>query len=419
MRGLEFRQKTEGYVHEARGDDKDEKDYIVNSHEFNKITKNLKVMARCAPEHKYLLVTGLIEREYVVAVTGDGTNDAPALKRADVGFAMGTGSDAAKDSAKIILTGDDFCATLATVKFGRNIFDSVRKFLQFQLTINVVAMIVVFLGMCLFDGAILTSVQILWVNLIMDTFAALALATEPPTDDLLLRQPQKRKDSIINAQMWRNIFGWSFAQLIIMFFVLYCGAPIFGIDFNEKDPYFITEDMVLANPLLTIGATGKTVVYTLAFQTFVFMQLFNQINARKLGRPADKVKGTAAVEEYNVFAGFFNNPLFLVITVGTFAAQFAIVYLGGQFLRVAPLTLGQNLFSFGMGFFMLPWTLLVKKIPSTWFEGIGVSEDAPATGEVSGFSVSRRSMSKKLQKSMEAKIKKTQVEMEQKQHSQL
>merc|ERR1711957_154156 len=203
MRGKEFREKTEGYVHEARNG-LDERDYIVNSHEFNKITKNLKVMARCAPEHKYLLVTGLIEREYVVAVTGDGTNDAPALKRADVGFAMGTGSDAAKDSSKIILTTDDFCATLATVKFGRNIFDSVRKFLQFQLTINVVAMIVVFLGMCMFDGAILTSVQILWVNLIMDTFAALALATEPLTDELLLRQPVKRKDSIINAQMWRK-----------------------------------------------------------------------------------------------------------------------------------------------------------------------------------------------------------------------
>jgi len=261
MRGKEFREKTEGYVHEARNG-LDERDYIVNSHEFNKITKNLKVMARCAPEHKYLLVTGLIEREYVVAVTGDGTNDAPALKRADVGFAMGTGSDAAKDSSKIILTTDDFCATLATVKFGRNIFDSVRKFLQFQLTINVVAMIVVFLGMCMFDGAILTSVQILWVNLIMDTFAALALATEPPTDELLLRQPVKRKDSIINAQMWRNIFGWSVAQIIIMFFVLFFAGPIFGYKMIAGEPayYPTTADGHVAGE-----ATGTTIIYTLAF----------------------------------------------------------------------------------------------------------------------------------------------------------
>jgi len=120
--------------------------------------KKLKVMARCSPKDKYLLVTGLIERSKVVAVTGDGTNDAPALSRADVGFAMGTGSDAAKDVSKIILTKDDFCATLSTVKYGRNIYDSVRKFLQYQLTINFVAMIIVFAGSCIFGEDLLTSV---------------------------------------------------------------------------------------------------------------------------------------------------------------------------------------------------------------------------------------------------------------------
>lgn len=209
LEGKTFQERTRGFSREKRAGDDKEHDYINNSHEFEKITKHLKVMARCAPKDKYLLVTGLIERKNVVAVTGDGTNDAPALKRADVGFAMGTGSDAAKDSSKIILTKDDFCATLATVKYGRNIYDSVRKFLQFQLTINVVAMTIVFMGACIFATDVLTSVQILWVNLIMDTFAALALATEPPTNALLLRQPQKRDESIINHQMWRNIFGWS------------------------------------------------------------------------------------------------------------------------------------------------------------------------------------------------------------------
>lgn len=156
---------------------------------FDQIMPHLKVMARCSPKDKYLLVTGLIERKKVVAVTGDGTNDAPALARADVGFAMGTGSDAAKDVSKIVLTKDDFCATLSTVKYGRNIYDSVRKFLQYQLTINFVAMVIAFSGACIYGEDLLTSVQILWINLIMDTFAALALATEPPTDALLLRQP--------------------------------------------------------------------------------------------------------------------------------------------------------------------------------------------------------------------------------------
>lgn len=339
MEGAKFDKLTEGYVREKRDGDDKEHDYIKNGHEFNKILKHLKVMARCKPTHKFLLVTGLIERKKVVAVTGDGTNDAPALARADVGIAMGTGSDAAKDASKIVLLNDDFCATLATVKFGRNIYDSVRKFLQFQLTINVVAMTLVFMGACIFGEDVLTSVQILWVNLIMDTFAALALATEPPTDELLLRQPQDRDESIINPQMWRNIFGWSFAQIILVFVVLLWGKDIFDLPYDaaEKIEYLpVLPGMPEDSKKIP---TNKLVIYTIAFQTFVFMQLFNQINARKLGKPAEPKKGLVATETLNVFEGFFNNPLFLVITIGTFAAQFAIVYFGGEFLRVAPLTL--------------------------------------------------------------------------------
>lgn len=198
MEGNEFQEAVGGYERVPDEDGK-ERDRIMHAHDFDKITKYLKVMARCSPTHKYLLVTGLIERKFVVAVTGDGTNDAAALKRADIGFAMGTGSDAAKESAKIVLTEDDFCATVAAVMFGRNIYDSVRKFLQFQLTINCVAMAIVFFGACIFNRDVFTSVQILWVNLIMDTFAALALATEPPTRALLNREPQKRDENIINA----------------------------------------------------------------------------------------------------------------------------------------------------------------------------------------------------------------------------
>jgi len=212
-------------------------------------------MARCAPKHKLLMVTGLIERKKVVAVTGDGTNDAPALARADVGIAMGTGSDAAKDASKIVLLNDDFCATLATVKFGRNIYDSVRKFLQFQLTINVVAMTLVFMGACIFGEKVFTPVQILWVNLIMDTFAALALATEPPSDDLLLRQPQDRDESIINPQMWRNIFGWSVAQIILVFVVLIWGQDIFDLPYDAATPL----EYVNGVP------TNKLIVYTITF----------------------------------------------------------------------------------------------------------------------------------------------------------
>lgn len=171
--------------------------------------------------------------------------------------------------------------------------------------------------------------------------------------------------------MWRNIFGWSLAQIIIMFFVLFCAGPIFGYEMIEGEPAFYlvaTGDHKVGDP------TATTYVYTLAFQTFVFMQLFNQINARKLGTPSDASKNLPATEEYNVFSGIFNNALFIIITIGTFAAQFAIVYLGGEFLRVAPLSLYENLFAFGLGFFMLPWTLLVKKIPSRWFSGCKLND---------------------------------------------
>jgi len=155
----------------------------------------LKILARSTPEDKYMLVLGLRDEGSVVAVTGDGTNDAQALRRADVGFAMGiSGTDVAKEASEIVLLDDNFTSMVTAVKWGRNIYANVRKFLQFQLTVNVVAMFIVFSGGVLFGDTPLTSVQMLWVNLIMDTFAALALATEPPRADILKDQPYQRTE---------------------------------------------------------------------------------------------------------------------------------------------------------------------------------------------------------------------------------
>ena len=166
------------------------------------------MLARSTPEDKYMLVTGLKELNAVVAVTGDGTNDAPALKKADVGFAMGiTGTEVAKEASDIILLDDNFASIITAVKWGRNIYTNVRKFLQFQLTVNVVAMFIVFLGGVVVSDPPLTAVQMLWVNLIMDTFAALALATEPPAETILEEPPYSRTELIVTPVMWRNIVG--------------------------------------------------------------------------------------------------------------------------------------------------------------------------------------------------------------------
>ena len=184
------------------------KEEIGNKAQFRIFKDRLKVLARSTPEDKYMLVTGLKELGAVVAVTGDGTNDAPALKKADVGFAMGiTGTEVAKEASDIILLDDNFKSIVTAVKWGRNIYTNVRKFLQFQLTVNVVAMFIVFLGGVALSDPPLNSVQMLWVNLIMDTCAALALATEPPNDALLDHPPHARNELIVTGVMWRNITG--------------------------------------------------------------------------------------------------------------------------------------------------------------------------------------------------------------------
>jgi P-type Ca2+ transporter type 2B len=203
---------------------------VKNIEEFRKITDELRVLARSSPEDKYILATGLKQLGNVVAMTGDGTNDAPALKKADIGFAMGlAGTQVAKEAAGIILLDDNFSSIITAVKYGRNIFDCIRKFLQFQLTVNIVAIFMAFLGAVVIKESPLTPIQMLWVNLIMDTLAALALATEPPSNDLLNRMPYSRTEHIINSQMWRGIVLSSVYQIVVLVLVLFKGDQMFGV----------------------------------------------------------------------------------------------------------------------------------------------------------------------------------------------
>ncbi|XP_077002456.1 plasma membrane calcium-transporting ATPase 3 isoform X10 [Tamandua tetradactyla] len=271
----------------------------IEQERLDKVWPKLRVLARSSPTDKHTLVKGIIdsttgEQRQVVAVTGDGTNDGPALKKADVGFAMGiAGTDVAKEASDIILTDDNFTSIVKAVMWGRNVYDSISKFLQFQLTVNVVAVIVAFTGACITQDSPLKAVQMLWVNLIMDTFASLALATEPPTEALLLRKPYGRDKPLISRTMMKNILGHAVYQLTTIFTLLFVGELFFDIDSGRNAPLH----------------APPSEHYTIIFNTFVMMQLFNEINARKIHG------------ERNVFDGIFGNPIFCTIVLGTFGIQ--------------------------------------------------------------------------------------------------
>ncbi|XP_060095891.1 plasma membrane calcium-transporting ATPase 2 isoform X6 [Heteronotia binoei] len=315
----------------------------IEQERIDKIWPKLRVLARSSPTDKHTLVKGIIdstqvEQRQVVAVTGDGTNDGPALKKADVGFAMGiAGTDVAKEASDIILTDDNFSSIVKAVMWGRNVYDSISKFLQFQLTVNVVAVIVAFTGACITQDSPLKAVQMLWVNLIMDTFASLALATEPPTESLLLRKPYGRNKPLISRTMMKNILGHAVYQLTLIFTLLFVGEKIFKIDNGRNAP--------LHSP--------PSEHYTIIFNTFVMMQLFNEINARKIHG------------ERNVFDGIFRNPIFCTIVLGTFAVQIVIVQFGGKPFSCSPLQLDQWMWCVFIGLGELVWGQVIATIPTS------------------------------------------------------
>ncbi|KAJ3136186.1 hypothetical protein HK100_001915 [Physocladia obscura] len=195
------------------------------------ILPRLQVLARSSPIDKQLLVSSLKAMGETVAVTGDGTNDGPALKLADIGFSMGiAGTEVAKEASSIILMDDSFSSVVSAIIWGRSVNDSVKKFLQFQLSVNVSAMIITLISSILdsTESSVLTVVQLLWVNLIIDTLAALSLGTENPLPDVLNRKPESRKSSLINLTMWKMILGQAVLQVVVNLSLLFGGAQFFG-----------------------------------------------------------------------------------------------------------------------------------------------------------------------------------------------
>jgi P-type Ca2+ transporter type 2C len=223
----------------------------------NTIIPHLRVLARSSPEDKRILVRRLKDMGDIVAVTGDGTNDAPALKLADVGFSMGiAGTEVAKEASAIILMDDNFNSIVKALRWGRAVNDAVKRFLQFQITVNITAVITTFITAVSNDNesSVLTAVQLLWVNLIMDTLAALALATDPPQESVLDRKPEPRSAGIISITMWKMIIGEAIYQLVITLLLYYGAESILNYDTTNE----------------------KNQLKTLIFNTFVWMQIFNQ-----------------------------------------------------------------------------------------------------------------------------------------------
>jgi len=366
------------------------KERIANLQLFKKIVENLKIIARAQPIDKYILVSGLKALGNVVAVTGDGTNDAQALSKADVGFAMGkAGTDIAKDASDIILLDDNFASIITAVKFGRNIFDCIRKFIQFQLTVNLCACLLVFITACIGNETPLTAIQMLWVNLIMDSLGSLALATEPPNEKKLLgRRPYGRNEYIVNKTMWKHIIGQAFVQLGLMLF-LYLFSPQFIRESNiskiaeadliklcfgkypGRDPddsgYFILDGSINAWDTSTTILPGKGVdlcgtsygaktnLYTahslfsknngnsthltIIFNTFVLYTLFNQLCARVID------------DSFNMFLDIQKNLYFILIEFAEFGLHAVLIQFSGPIFKCAKggLTAYQWGICFGFG----------------------------------------------------------------------
>lgn len=336
--------------------------------QLDEILPKLQVLARSSPEDKHTLVQRLngalmpetetewlerypgrnfnLERENilpgyreewsvtrggvgeVVGVTGDGTNDGPALKAADVGLSMGlSGTDVAKKASDIVIMDDNFSSIVKAVLWGRSVFDNIRKFLQFQLTVNVVALTITFLSAVAGYQPPLNAVMMLWVNLIMDTMGALALGTEPPRKELLERRPYRRDASLISRPMWRNILCQATYQLVVLVFLL-----------NKGPRMFDCED-------------GSSHHFTIIFNAFVFCQVFNEFNAREIGDRFDPVRSLG------------QSPMFLMVIFFTVMAQFLIVEFGGDFTQTYPLDAEEWKFTVLLGAGSIPVGFLMRMIP--------------------------------------------------------
>ncbi|KAL4878209.1 hypothetical protein BJY04DRAFT_221359 [Aspergillus karnatakaensis] len=307
--------------------------------ELNHVLPRLQVLARSSPNDKELLVKHLKRLGEIVAVTGDGTNDGPALKAANVGFSMGlSGTEVAREASSIILLDDNFRSIVTAIAWGRAVNDAVAKFLQFQITVNITAVLLTVVT-AIYNSrneSVFKAVQLLWLNLIMDTFAALALATDPPTHDILNRPPTPRHAPLFTPTMWKMILGQSIYKLTLCFVLYFVGDKIFSFSRSSE------------SEMLQLD--------TIIFNTFVWMQIFNELNCRRLDN------------KFNIFEGLSKNKWFFVINVLMVAGQVLIIFVGGQAFGVTRLNGWQWGVCLGFAVVCIPWAAVLKFFPDRYVE---------------------------------------------------
>ena len=329
---------------------------------------------RATPELKHMLTAAFRISGSTVAVTGEGLSDARALSEASVGFAMGEdGCEAAKEHADVILTDDNFLSIVNAIRWGRNIQDNVRKFIQFQMTVNLSCLFIVILSCVTLTSSPFNIVQLLWINLIMDVLAAIAFSTENPHPTDIRKERIRPKDKLLTPLMWRAISSQALYQMIVMVIMLYAGPAMDGVKYN----FYSTESTDIAR------------IYhrTWMFQCFMMMNLFNMFNCRVLGSvPPEVTGGESAPEgkplsdELNIFARIFSNWWFLIIVLVELNVQFFMVGYGGaigSLFQTTPISFGMHLTAVLLG--VGSWIIgaAVKKTPPAWLKIFpSLTEDA-------------------------------------------
>ena len=306
-------------------------DIIMTSEEFNnysdseikKILPRLKVLSRCLPKDKNRLVKIAQENGLIVGMTGDGVNDAPALKKASVGFSMGSGTEIAKETSDIVIIDNNIKSIADAILYGRTIFKSIRKFVIFQLSVNCCAVLLSIIGPFIGILSPITVIQVLWVNMVMDTFAGLAFSFEPALLEYMNERPKKKDEKIINKYMINQIiFDGLYSMLLCIWFLK--SSLIFSI-YGTKE-YLMTA----------------------FFGLFIFIDIFNAFNAK--------------TQRINTFAGIFKNKIFLVVFLFITIVQILLIYFGGELFRTTGLTFYEFEIMIIVAFSVIPFDIIRKII---------------------------------------------------------